>query len=219
METKRDGKARAKAEKAYAKAQRPWYKKKRFLLPLLLILLIVIIVAVNGGDEDKDADTSGSNSQQEQPAAEDAQDEEPAGDEDAAEDAEPEFPGATDDDVVGQGGDELALGDIKVTASPIEAGDSQLGATICTTVAMTNGSDETVDFNAFDWSLQEPSGTISTTGFGGSDDQLSAGKIAPGGSTEGDVCFDGELEEGQYVVLYEPIFSFFSDRAAWVNDR
>lgn len=34
--------AQAKADKAYAKAMRPWYKKKRFLFPLVLIVLIVI---------------------------------------------------------------------------------------------------------------------------------------------------------------------------------
>ena len=33
-------KAQAKAAKAFAKAQRPWYKKKRFLLPLGLVLLM-----------------------------------------------------------------------------------------------------------------------------------------------------------------------------------
>ena len=40
-----DPKAQAKAEKAYRKAQRPFYKKKRFILPIALLALIVIIVA------------------------------------------------------------------------------------------------------------------------------------------------------------------------------
>ncbi|WP_035930571.1 hypothetical protein, partial [Kocuria rosea] len=72
----------------------------------------------------------------------------------------------------------------------------------------------------FDWKLQAPSGTILNTGFAGSDNQLSGGQIAPGGTTSGDVCFDAETtESGQYVVLYEPIFSFFSDRGAWINSR
>lgn len=44
-------KAAAKAAKAYAKATRPWYKKKRFILPIALVLLIVIISAASSGDE------------------------------------------------------------------------------------------------------------------------------------------------------------------------
>jgi hypothetical protein len=42
-------KADAKAAKAYAKAMRPWYKKKRFLLPLGLVLLMVAVSAGSSG--------------------------------------------------------------------------------------------------------------------------------------------------------------------------
>ena len=41
--------ADAKAEKAYKKASRPWYKKKRFIIPLALVALIVIGAAIGGG--------------------------------------------------------------------------------------------------------------------------------------------------------------------------
>lgn len=47
-------KAQARADKAYQKAIRPWYKKKRFILPLLILVLIVLGSALGGGD---DADT------------------------------------------------------------------------------------------------------------------------------------------------------------------
>ena len=42
-------KADRAAAKAYAKAQRPWYKKKRILLPLALFAIIGISVASSGG--------------------------------------------------------------------------------------------------------------------------------------------------------------------------
>ena len=42
--------ADAKAEKAYTKATRPWYKKKRFIIPIALVVLIVIGSAIGGGD-------------------------------------------------------------------------------------------------------------------------------------------------------------------------
>lgn len=44
--------AQAKADKAYAKAMRPWYKKKRFILPSVLLAVIVISSASGGGSSD-----------------------------------------------------------------------------------------------------------------------------------------------------------------------
>lgn len=45
--------ADAKAEKAYEKASRPWYKKKRFILPLGFIALMIAVAAGSGGDGDR----------------------------------------------------------------------------------------------------------------------------------------------------------------------
>lgn len=45
----KEAKADAKAAAAYAKAQRPWYKKKRFILSLGLLLLIIVIAAGSSG--------------------------------------------------------------------------------------------------------------------------------------------------------------------------
>ena len=52
-QTQSAGKTRAdaKAEKAYAKASRPWYKKKRFIIPIALIVLAGIGSAVGGGTD------------------------------------------------------------------------------------------------------------------------------------------------------------------------
>jgi len=41
--------AQAKAEKAYRKAQRPLYKKKRVIFPAAFLALIIVIVAANSG--------------------------------------------------------------------------------------------------------------------------------------------------------------------------
>lgn len=45
-------KAAARAAKAYAKATRPWYKKKRFIIPIALVALIVLFSALSGGGDD-----------------------------------------------------------------------------------------------------------------------------------------------------------------------
>uniref|UniRef100_UPI002601402B DUF4352 domain-containing protein n=1 Tax=uncultured Arthrobacter sp. TaxID=114050 RepID=UPI002601402B len=181
---------------------------KRFILPLVLLLIIIIAVALNGAggsDDPGAADPATTASAEAGPTAEAD---------------EPAFAGAEDSDVVGQAGETLTLGEIAVASTAIGAGDDTLGPTLCTAVTVNNESTETIDFNAFDWKLQAPSGTILNTGFSGSANMITGGQIAPGGSTTGDICFDNaRAEAGQFVVLYEPIFSFFSDRAAWINNR
>jgi hypothetical protein len=48
----RDAKAAAKAAKAYAKAQRPWYKKKRFIAPAGVVAVIAAIAISTAGGSD-----------------------------------------------------------------------------------------------------------------------------------------------------------------------
>jgi hypothetical protein len=45
-----EAKAQAKAAQAYARAQRPWFKKKRTIIPSVFVLFI-IVVSVSSGDE------------------------------------------------------------------------------------------------------------------------------------------------------------------------
>ncbi len=52
-ESPKEAKARAKADKAYAKASRPWYQKKRFIIPGVLVLLMIVVAALSGGDADE----------------------------------------------------------------------------------------------------------------------------------------------------------------------
>ncbi|HTF50636.1 MAG TPA: DUF4352 domain-containing protein [Pseudonocardia sp.] len=198
----RDAKARAKAEKAYQKAQRPWFKKKRFIIPLALVLLFIII-GVSGGGGDTKPTVSG-NSAAPGPAS-----------------GPPAFPGATKDDVVAQAGQSVDAEALSVTTGPLKPGDATGGATLCAPVSYKNGKDEPVNFNGgFDWKLQDPNGAAIMTTLLGSDNLLSAGEIAPGGQTSGDVCFQAKSGlKGQYVLLYDPSFRFTSDRIAWLNQR
>jgi hypothetical protein len=202
-DAKRDGKAQAAADKAYRKASRPWFKKKRFLFPLIIVVIIIITSVSNGGKKDSSATVAPSTGASAAAPA--------------ATPAAAAFPGSKKGDVVGQAGAPLKVGDATVTAAPLAAGDATLGKTFCTATTLSNGSKETIKFNAFDWKLQTPAGTIVNTGFAGSKNMLSSGEIAPGGTASGDVCFDNKnAEAGQFVVLYQPVFSF-SDRAAWIN--
>jgi tRNA_anti-like len=55
QEAKGDAKARAAADKAYRKASRPWFKKKRFILPLILVAVMIISSMANAGKKDSEA--------------------------------------------------------------------------------------------------------------------------------------------------------------------
>lgn len=55
-----EAKADAAAAKAKAKALRPWFKKKRVILPLILLVIIIISVASNSGN--KGSETASTNS-------------------------------------------------------------------------------------------------------------------------------------------------------------
>lgn len=57
LATPQDARARAKADKAYRKAMRPWFKKKRFIIPAILIVLIALGAALGGGNGNS-ADTA-----------------------------------------------------------------------------------------------------------------------------------------------------------------
>lgn len=214
-DVKVNAKAQAAADKAYRKASRPWFKKKRYILPLILLVIIVITTAANSGNKSSSATGPiGSSPASTQPSPAQASPAQAS----PAEAAPPAFPGAKSSDVVGKGGSALKIGDATVTSTPLVNGDAALGPTLCTSVSLQNASKDTLSFNIFDWKLQSPTGTILTSGLSGSDNMLSTGEIAPGGTAKGDVCFDNkQTAPGQYVVLYQPTFSFFSNRAAWLN--
>src|SRR3954447_1470640 len=59
----KSAKAQAKAEKAYRKASRPFYKKKRFILLALVALIVIVVVATGtGGDSSAPSASSGGGS-------------------------------------------------------------------------------------------------------------------------------------------------------------
>lgn len=196
----REARAQASAEKAYRKAQRPWYKKKRFIVPLALVLLIVIISVANSGGNGGSTTAPGGNAAAQNP------------------DAPPAFPGASAEDLIAEAGGVVDSEGLSMTATALTEGDSTLGETLCTTVTYNNGGDA-AQFSLIDWKLQDPNGTILNTGFTGSSNLLSSGEIAPGGTASGDVCFDAPQgsPSGQYVVLFDPTFRFSSERIAWLN--
>lgn len=193
----------------------PAPKKKRRVwpwivigVPILLIGACTAIVATSvGGDSDTSvAKASGANSSEAAGTAPEA--------------TGPDFPGKLDDDTVAVGGDTITRDDLEYTVAPLTAATTTFGNYLCSNVTIKNVGDKQNDFNGYiDWSLQDATGTIRDATFAPEREPLNSGKIAPGGQTAGDVCFDSRegSPAGTYVVLFEDTFSLSSDRLAWVN--
>jgi hypothetical protein len=67
-DTPKDDKAQAAADKAYKKASRPWFKKKRFWLIGIIAIAIISSVAGGGGDDTSGSSESSSESSAATPA-------------------------------------------------------------------------------------------------------------------------------------------------------
>ena len=129
------------------------------------------------------------------------------------------FAGQQDGDVAVYPGESISMDGVTITATALTYGDSVLGSTACSTVTLQNSSGREASFGLFDWYIQQPSGTITSSTIYGSDNLLHSGDIIDGGTATGDVCFDADLSTGgQFVLLYEPLSLWGSDRGAWVND-
>ncbi len=64
-QSRKEAKAEAKAEKARQKAMRPWYKKKRYVIPLAILAIIVVaaVADAGGGNGTDVADEAGDQEQ------------------------------------------------------------------------------------------------------------------------------------------------------------
>ena len=213
--------------------KRSWFARHKILTGIGAFIAVGMIAsALNGGGGSGNSSTAATppsiqsmasapaqaTAGQDSAAAPSPQQQEPAKDAEKSGSAL-SFPGKQSDDVVGNAGDTIDDGGIKVSATPVTAGDATLGPTACSTITITNGSKNTLDVNAFDFTLQNPAGAISNSGLLGSSNQLSSSTLIAGGSVSGDVCFDADVSAGgQYVLLYKPTLSLFGHRRAWINN-
>lgn len=129
------------------------------------------------------------------------------------------FPGATGDETLARAGEPVTTGGLVLSSSPVKAGNSVLGKTLCTSVSYRNGTAGTVPFDGFDWTLQDPDGRVRSPTFGGSGATLSSGELAPGETVAGVVCFeDRGGAAGRYAVLYQGPTAP-GERIAWLHTR
>lgn len=199
------GKAEAAAEKAKAKALRPWYKKKRFIVPIALVVLAGLSQAMNGdGGSVSTGDTSGT--------AANSTEENSTGD--SANNASEERPGF---------GTPVVDGAFSFTVLGMECGIAQVGSDtfgeeaqgqFCLVdLKIENVGDEPQTMFAdnqkiFDSQGREFSPDTSAMIYmeDGADAWLS--EINPGNTLEGKLLFDVPVDaELDYIELHDSVFS------------
>jgi hypothetical protein len=179
------------------------------ILAILLALTSSIATGAFIGSLGSDQKDTQSAAQPAAQPAEDLQEKEPKTD---------QFPGQTEDDIVGKPGEEISTRGVKVTAGKLRAVNDTFGSQLCSKVTIKNDGDSEVSYNAYDWRLQYPSGDMKDTTLSG-EDPLHSGDIAPGGSADGNLCFEDTGDTGKYALISEDVFSFSSERAVWITER
>lgn len=128
------------------------------------------------------------------------------------------FLGQQPGDVVGQRGDTLTLGSMRVKAEKLRAVNNQYGPAVkCSQVTYTNTGTTQESFNPVDWKLQNPAGATVNSAFTLAGKPLSSGQLAPAGTTSGDVCFETTEPMATWVLLYAPGLSYDASRAAFLG--
>lgn len=179
-----------------------WFKELPWAVRALLVLVVgVVIIALFSslGDDDDDDDESLA-----PPSAPVAAAQVPAAD-----------PGPITAAAVGN---PLTYEGLTITAAMVKRGESLLDEQYsCAGVTYANGGEDEVRLSPFDWKLQTPTGTVLNPSPWGSDDQLPYGEVAAGGSAQGDVCFEIDVEDGgELKLIYEPSF-WSDDRLTWTQ--
>lgn len=202
----KDAKAQAKVSKAHAKALRPWFKKKRFLLPLAVVLLVGIIAATSGGGSDDDpapvaADGDSSGETSEEPEA------------GKAGSLYPDRPDQQDEDQEAAVGESVRLSGYTATLTDASFAPDEFTETGLTTITVKieNRDDAAQPYNTFDWKIQTPNGQVLDPSFSG-DNTIGSGDLVSGGTVEGTVSF--EVGAGTYFVIYKPD-AFDAARGIW----
>lgn len=202
-------KADAAAEKARAKALRPWYKKKRYIALLALAAIIAISVASSGGDDKNKTSTADSGDTTETTAKDSGTG--------ADEILFPGRPDAQKEDQERNIGDSAKFSGY--TATVTAAGfqqtisDFEDKGYVVTEVTIENRDDKAQPYNIYDWKLQTPNGQVIDPRFSTAD-SLESGDLVEGGKVSGKVVFEVGDTKGDYYIIYKPD-AFDSARGIW----
>lgn len=194
----RTAQADAKAAKARAKALRPWYKKKRYILGGALVAIVLIGIAGSAGSSDDETDstpatTSGSGS------------------------SAPTVAQSSGGLVRGSVGQLLQVGDLNLTIEGVENVNTKTfnqfnDANVRVKVSATNArgaEDRTYNISLFAFKLVDGNGVAHDPGLGcaGCPNEIASTSLTKGGSITGYVYFALPAGTTMTELRYEPLFS------------
>ncbi len=184
-----DERREAKADKKAAKALRPWFKKKRFIVPLAVGAIVVAAQAGSGGGEgnrkapgrDTVAQAGGSEDQ---------------GTSNPESKAPKLFAGRADaqkedqERNIGEGA-KLSGYTATVTAAGFQqsVSDFEKKGYVVVDVNILNRDSRTQSYNPFHWKLQTPKGQVTDPGIT-SVETLHSGDLIAGGTVSGKIVFE-----------------------------
>lgn len=116
--TPQEAKAEAKAAKAKAKAMRPWYQKKRFIIPIGIVVLGAASSALNAGGDESPSVSSSSSSSSSSSGDDDTSTTQEAVEEEVEQD---------DSNVDGGIGDTVSEGNFSFVVNSVECGITYVG--------------------------------------------------------------------------------------------
>lgn len=193
-----DAKAQAKAANAYAKAQRPWYKKKRWIA-LIVLVAIIVISQLAGGDSDSDSE-SGSSKSDGSSNSDGKKSDDPVGTDD-----NPAPRGTT----VANKSAKYTIDDVVLQDSLGDFASPPAGKYVVLTVTVENIKDETIQISSSDFILQVDGSEIDTSSQAYIlDNAFSYDDLSPGLKRTGTIVFDVlPKNAGKGVLKAQALFS------------
>jgi hypothetical protein len=199
----REARAEAAAAKARAKSMRPWYRKKRFILPLAVVALIVLASVASGGGSDDDK-SSGADSKVSTSGSGETK----------SNALYPDRPDRHKEDHEAELGQPVELSGYTATLKAAAVESQQFGEDeIVIDVEISNRDDRAQPYSPFDWKLQTPEGQVVDATISLDDNALDSGDLVQGGKVAGRVAFD-QNASGTYYVIYKPD-PFDAARGIW----
>ena len=191
--TPKEANAEAKAAKAKAKAMRPWFKKKRIILPLALVLIVGISMATGGGDNSSTSSTSSESSEE-----------------------------TTQEESMAKIGDTVTDGDWSYVVTNLECGVKQVGSDLLgaeaqgqfciVDISATNNGTKADYFLGSEHKIYDVNGSeygSDSSAWIYLDDNMLVKEVNPGNTSKGQIVFDvPETADLDYILVKS---SFLSD--------
>ena len=169
--------------------RRPWYRRKRFVVPLVVA---VVAIAVGAGDGQRRAERQKPSST-----------------------CLVTYPDQQPTDVCAGSSGGLTLADMHVSAGGLSRSSRVLGVEICVDLELRNVATRSKDFSPWDFRLQTPGGEVKSFEWT-AQTTLRRGVLVAGGTTSGRVCFSDAAEAGgQFVLIYKPS-ALSKTRGTWL---